>query len=98
MAADKPPLYYSKHPCETCKTGYGFCAQGMQFSLRCCEGCKHPTRWTPDAWDKDDLAEMEEERRERNREAGRVEPRPQQRPPVGSSKLLIEVLRVRRRD
>lgn len=40
------PAYYDKHPCVTCSTGYLECAQYARLSLKCCDGCVHPTRWT----------------------------------------------------
>lgn len=40
----------AKHPCSVCGSGYGECAQGLRFSLQCCDGCHHPTRWVGDPY------------------------------------------------
>lgn len=44
------PKWMSKHPCVSCGTGYGFCAQFAVMSLKCCKECDHPTRWQKDAY------------------------------------------------
>lgn len=58
MPIPSKPKYFDKHPCTGCGTGYGECAQGLVMSLQCCIHCDHPTRWQPDPWDADDLAEF----------------------------------------
>lgn len=55
--SDKPN-YMSKHRCRGCGAGYGECAQWAGMSLKCCPNCDHPTRWQPNPWDADDLAEF----------------------------------------
>ncbi len=50
--------YLSKHPCTGCGTGYGECAQGLAVNLLCCRACGHPTRWQPEPWTVEDLAEI----------------------------------------
>lgn len=69
--ADQPYPYMYKHPCESCQTGYGFCAQGFAVGSKCCEACSHPTRWEPNPWSAEDLALFERlnnERREADRD------------------------------
>lgn len=56
--AERMPLWMAKHPCAECGTGYGQCAQGLVFSLKCCASCDHPTRWQPEPWTPADLDEM----------------------------------------
>lgn len=52
------PKWMSKHQCIGCNTGYGFCAQGLRFSLKCCENCEHPSRWKDNAYTEEDYKEM----------------------------------------
>lgn len=52
------PKWMSKHQCVGCNTGYGFCAQGLRFSLKCCENCEHPSRWKDNAYTEEDYKEM----------------------------------------
>lgn len=54
----RAPKWMSKHPCVSCETGYGFCAQFALMSLKCCKGCEHPTRWQKDAYSEEDRREM----------------------------------------
>lgn len=51
-------MWMTKHPCPSCGTGYGMCAQGAVHSLQCCKECSHPGRWASDPWTADDLIEM----------------------------------------
>lgn len=59
------PKYLDKHPCVSCQTGYGECAQGATMSLMCCIGCCHPTMREPNPWSAEDIAEMEQINKER---------------------------------
>jgi hypothetical protein len=52
------PAWMDKHPCTNCGTGYGECAQGLVISMMCCRGCEHPSRWQPDAYTAEELAEI----------------------------------------
>lgn len=52
------PKWMFKHPCISCGEGYGFCAQWLTRSMKCCTGCDHPGRWTDTPWTADEVVEM----------------------------------------
>lgn len=53
------PKWRAKHPCTSCQSGYGQCAQGLALNLKCCKDCNHPTRWSDILpYTKEDVIEM----------------------------------------
>jgi hypothetical protein len=52
------PKWMAKHPCSGCGAGYGQCAQGLKFSLKCCINCDHPGRWVDEPYTAEEIAEM----------------------------------------
>jgi hypothetical protein len=53
------PTYRDKHPC-ACGTGYLDCVAAWKWSLKCCEDCDHPGRWTTNPpYTPDEIADIQ---------------------------------------